>query len=214
MSVPAPSFAAGPSRASYQEVSGDWRPAVASSSGRTASETAEPPTVGGPWGFDSVSEGRDGSSVHACVGHDRALSGGVDAVRAAHDPDQDLLVNGVEDAVLAWSPATLVSACRMSDLVSRSERISSVSIRDSWPSRARSTATGLPSLVIVIRPWVPDTSSMTWLSRAATAASDCVLMTSIAVNKRVQGRPIAIMGRVRHYGASHVHVGRAERDAG
>jgi hypothetical protein len=44
------------------------------------------------------------------------------------------------------------------------------------------TATGLPFLVTVTRSCVPATSSITWLKCALTAASDCVVMTSIVVS--------------------------------
>src|SRR4028119_976506 len=45
------------------------------------------------------------------------------------------------------------------------------------------TATGLPFLVTVTRSCVPATSSITWLKCALTAASDCVVMTSILVRE-------------------------------
>jgi len=43
------------------------------------------------------------------------------------------------------------------------------------------TATGLPFLVTVTRSCMPATSSITWLNRALTVASECVVMTRIVV---------------------------------
>src|SRR3954451_659420 len=65
----------------------------------------------------------------------------------------------------------------------RSERISSVSSRESKSSTARMTATGLPFFVTVTRSCVPATSSITWLKWALTAANDSVDMTMILVTE-------------------------------